>query len=927
MRLRYFDQLRLSGKGEGLARRQRDLSDVLEGNERRLFVGRESEQRRFKEMLATPPASPDYRFVYAISGPSGSGKTWLLRRLAEHVRSLGGRPGLAEQTDIGPIEAMRHLARDLQHKRRFDKFLSADRSYQELRSRVANDPAAPDGLASMFGRAASKSLMVAAKEFVPGAPTALGFVNSDAVVEQGEEVAQYLAAKFKRREERRLVHDPVGVLTPMFAEGLRKSALRAGTPLVLCFDGFEHTGGLLDGWLRRLLGQEYGRLPAHLFVVIAGQRPLSLTDWSRFAGLLERSALGDLSVDERAQYLSRTGRDAMARRLVSQLPGLPAAFVASTSREQLGEVGGDMADSLLSVAVPSHRELLLEASLPRFLNKDILGVLGRPRDSVGEEWEWLRGRSYVEETTQGWIMHPSARTALLARLFKESPTDATRLSSVLGTHYGDVMAAREGEKAASLSRKFRNATAEHIYHRLCEDYEQGQPQAVTIVAGAMASDQGFAYQLATAVEQAEVDLDLPSGERWGTDLRAAASDGDDWMVMIRGLSRLLGADLEISETTRVSLLNGRASMWSRLHYFERAVDDLDQALSLRGESPFLLARRARAKQRALRWADSLEDVEAAFAMVPEGSGSIRAQLFDAKARAVSEIEGFGSSVRWWSEAIAAAPGASSLRMNRAVAYKRDGRFDEAVADLGLIKSDPSWSVEVEVMLAEIRFAAGSGDTLLADLKRTVEHHPESSAAWLTWAWNLAERGWSEEAAVAELYSAQVNDTPAVSGCRAAALQGLAPAAGLKELQSVIGDRSPTAEEWNQLGLACARLGDLEGAVRRYKEGLALQAHSVPLSYNRAVAATRAGMAEAPRYRQALTELLQRPQVDQLQASFARAGLAAQDGDTTEALTLLDQAVRLDRTAADWIAHDIAWDGLRDDLRLATTVDEALSKAS
>ncbi|MYU48399.1 hypothetical protein GTV15_20675 [Streptomyces sp. SID7803] len=50
--------------------------------------------------------------------------------------------------------------------------------------------------------------------------------------------------------------------------------------MVLFFDTWEQTAQYLDGWLLRLLSEEFGPVPANVIVVLAGREELSEREWA-----------------------------------------------------------------------------------------------------------------------------------------------------------------------------------------------------------------------------------------------------------------------------------------------------------------------------------------------------------------------------------------------------------------------------------------------------------------------------------------------------------------------------------------------------------------------------------------------------------------------------------------------------------------------
>lgn len=117
---------------------------------------------------------------------------------------------------------------------------------------------------------------------------------------------------------------------------------------------------------------------------------------------------------------------------------------------------------------PKQRQVVLDAALPRRLNRDVLAIL------VGEEeagalFDWLKEIPFVEERAGGWTYHPVARGRMLRRKLRESPQGWADLHGRLADCYErlrDDLGLDEEESRRD--ETWQSYSLEVLYHRLCQ---------------------------------------------------------------------------------------------------------------------------------------------------------------------------------------------------------------------------------------------------------------------------------------------------------------------------------------------------------------------------------------------------------------------------------------------------------------------------
>ena len=214
-------------------------------------------------------------------------------------------------------------------------------------------------------------------------------------------------------------HDPV----PELGDGPR---------LVLVLDTFERCSAL-QAWLRE---DFLPRLPASAMIVIAGREPPE-DAWRldpAWQDMLRVVALRNLPPDDAGLLLSARGVPAEAHARVLAFTGghpLALCLIAELVRERgdpdavLRTGAPDVVRALLErfvddVPSPRHRAALEVCAHVRVTTESLLrAVLDDP--AAGELFGWLRGRSFVEEGTEGLFPHDLARDVLDAELRWRDP--------------------------------------------------------------------------------------------------------------------------------------------------------------------------------------------------------------------------------------------------------------------------------------------------------------------------------------------------------------------------------------------------------------------------------------------------------------------------------------------------------------------------
>jgi hypothetical protein len=196
-------------------------------------------------------------------------------------------------------------------------------------------------------------------------------------------------------------------------------------PLVV-LDSFEHVEAL-GGYLRRVLVPS---LPAGGAVLIASRRAPG-PEWASRGGDGDFTTLGVGALDGAgsAEVLRRHGVvGPAAERALGWAHGNPLALelAAASARQDPGHAAGaELGEELVARLVEErlqgpHLATLATAAIARVTTRDLLAtsLVGADPDA---EWEWLRGRDFVEPRGVGVAPHELVREAIRACVHREHP--------------------------------------------------------------------------------------------------------------------------------------------------------------------------------------------------------------------------------------------------------------------------------------------------------------------------------------------------------------------------------------------------------------------------------------------------------------------------------------------------------------------------
>ena len=697
------------------------------------FVARTDELAQFRANLALLVDDPGRRFIFAIHGDGGVGKTFLSRRLRELADGHGSATAWADEHVFGVPETMQAIAADLSRAGvdtgGFDKLLA---NYLRRRQEAADDPNAPAGTATFITKTVVRVGLSAVKT-APGVGGLADAIDKDTAAEQADLLRQYLARKFRRHEDLRLLLSPVEVLSPAFTEALARAGRRR--PLALFFDTYEQTGTFLDGWLRQVLDGNYGQLPADLVVTIAGRHALDMSAWSGYTGVMASVPLLPFNEAEARQFLS--GRGVTGERVVQvilkvsgRLPLLLAMLAENqpADPEKVGDPSGSAVERFLKWETDqTRRSLAVTAALPRVVNEDVLGVLtaagGPDAGERGRLFGWLRSLPFVTADAGRCSYHEVVRTAMIRLERSQSPARWRERHQALASAY-QTWASQVSADDAWADPGWRDLGLEAAYHLLCSDPSRELTGVLTGLAYALDQGRAVAVQWAQMIAQAGGDTGAAVISDWGQRLDESLSGTDAEATFSCADLLLRQSAIAVSAVPFALRLRGRALYL--LDRDEEALADLDRAITLTPGDKYALTYRGEARTWVGRHGEALADFDQAIALDPGYSRTLagRGETYRLMGR-------YDEAVADLARAIELNPEDAWALTSRGETHRLMGRYDQALADLArAIELNPDvWALTIR---GDTYRLMGRHDEALADLARAIELNPD--------VWALTSRG-------------------------------------------------------------------------------------------------------------------------------------------------------------------------------------------
>ncbi|MFJ9145111.1 tetratricopeptide repeat protein [Streptomyces griseus] len=708
--------------------RRLSLQQIVEGQRRAAFVGREAELGLFRANFALPPEDPRHRFVFHVRGNAGVGKTSLVREWRELAGEFGSLTASVDESADSVPDVLAAIAAQFAEQgyplKALDRLLDTyRRALHDMAGRLAADNEGSGGDPSPGALAAAQAGLIAAGA-IPVVGALAGGIDPAVLARGAGGLRAVFGGRARQQEEARLLAEPVRVLTPVFVAEIDRVA-DAVPWVVLFLDTYERTAPQLDRWLADLLTPgRYGELPANLVLTLAGQRRLDPVHWGDRGRLVADVPLGPFTEEESRQLLYGRGvvAEPVVREVLRLSGGLPV--LVSTLAANPGAAGEANATAverfLAGESDPVRRAAALACALPRRFDEDLVAV-AVPHGShvVPGLYDWLLELPFVAEPYSGRSRYHAVVRAPMLRLQR---TGSPRRWKAAHDRLAEAFAARRDAAAEGLdperlwaSQPWRRAALDVLYHRLCARPRTALPEALR--AGIALCDQrpSRARYWARTLMEAGEDADDAVLREWGRDLLAAVTDHGPRPTAALGL---LLTRAELTDRDRAAALVARA--WDRFR-----AGELDAALSDHGRAVAVDPRSERAHQgravilRSLgRYEEALADLDRAEEIAPAWAWAVRER--GETYRRMGRLE---EALTVLDRAHAMDPADAVPLGSRGLVRHVLGRHEEALDDFDraiALWPEYTWAL---VRRARVRTALGDPVGALADLDRAEELTP------------------------------------------------------------------------------------------------------------------------------------------------------------------------------------------------------------
>ncbi|MDX3503416.1 tetratricopeptide repeat protein [Streptomyces sp. ATCC51928] len=708
--------------------RRLSLQQIVEGQRRAAFVGREAELGLFRANFALPPEDPRHRFVFHVRGNAGVGKTSLVREWRELAGEFGALTASVDESADSVPDVLAAIAAQFAEQgyplKALDRLLDTyRRALHDMAGRLAADNEGSGGDPSPGALAAAQAGLIAAGA-IPVVGALAGGIDPAVLARGAGGLRAVFGGRARQQEEARLLAEPVRVLTPVFVAEIDRVA-DAVPWVVLFLDTYERTAPQLGRWLADLLTPgRYGELPANLVLTLAGQRRLDPVHWGDRGRLVADVPLGPFTEEESRQLLYGRGvvAEPVVREVLRLSGGLPV--LVSTLAANPGAAGEANATAverfLAGESDPVRRAAALACALPRRFDEDLVAV-AVPHGShvVPGLYDWLLELPFVAEPYSGRSRYHAVVRAPMLRLQR---TGSPRRWKAAHDRLAEAFAARRDAAAEGLdperlwaSQPWRRAALDVLYHRLCARPRTALPEALR--AGIALCDQrpSRARYWARTLMEAGEDADDAVLREWGRDLLAAVTDHGPRPTAALGL---LLTRAELTDRDRAAALVARA--WDRFR-----AGELDAALSDHGRAVAVDPRSERAHQgravilRSLgRYEEALADLDRAEEIAPAWAWAVRER--GETYRRMGRLE---EALTVLDRAHAMDPADAVPLGSRGLVRHVLGRHEEALDDFDraiALWPEYTWAL---VRRARVRTALGDPVGALADLDRAEELTP------------------------------------------------------------------------------------------------------------------------------------------------------------------------------------------------------------
>lgn len=695
------------------------------------FVGREAELKQFNRALHQLPYT---QYIINLVGQSGVGKTELLKQYRNQLDPVGEL--WASTTEAAPdVPAVMGEIAEQFKKQGYPlrKFSDRYRTYLQCLQRLETDPEKPQGLTNAVGQVATKGIISGARQ-IPLVGVAVGMFDENTLLSQGGEWLTFVAKKLANKDDVRLLQSPTEELTLLFLRDLQNVANKR--LIVLFFDVYERTSAYLDKWLRDILtGKPYGHLPDKNLLVISGQQELSRSDWNIFSPKLKRQYLKPFTEREAEDFLRQKGitDTSLVAEIIDQSERLPLllntlAVQAPTTANSVVDRAEDVVDRYLRwIEDPQKRKLVLDASLVRFINQDVVSTLTTP-EQADALFDWLIKRPFVIKKAATWCYEPLMQKMMVRYKRQRTVLEWAALHEKLAQLYQQLCDVQGLDADVSqYIPLWQNYQLEKLYHQLCQAPQTFLQSALTEFLAAFNRSPLTAYRWAETIRQAGEETAFNELTQWGEQmiLGLNAYDKEEPTDAISLFSHLL-SNINLDPEWQAKILYWRGNLYGRSKQYAKALLDLNNAIELVPESGEYYRDRGLVYLSDEQYSPALSDLSKAVELNPEDAKAIayRGIVYLAKSDYSMAIQVFTNALKVKSDF-------PSVLVSRGAAYCDLRNYQRALADLEQALTLSPGYLGAIAQRGKVYQAIGRSDDALRDLNQVLAQYPDNLASLLS----------------------------------------------------------------------------------------------------------------------------------------------------------------------------------------------------
>ncbi|MFD5898658.1 tetratricopeptide repeat protein [Streptomyces sp. NPDC060366] len=653
------------------------------------------------------------------------------------AQARGALTAIVDEVEVrGVVEAMEAIAAQLGRRGgELKAFAGAVERYRNERDARRAAPAQADdseesedgsGEASTASRVIAQAALGGAA-LLPGVSVLAGMASPE-IAAQG---LDRLRTGFRERGRRDpLSEEPVKALSTVFVQELAGLA-EEHTWLVLFFDTWEQTGRYLDTWIRDLLLDACGPMPANVLVVLAGQNELGEREWAELRGQITDVPLDVFTEQEaRALLAARgvSGDESKIQEILHLSMGLPLlvdtlAHIDPGSSDDPTDAGHSVdvavARFVRWIPDPDEQATVLSCALPVQLNEDIFHVV--VPDTAAGRYGWLCQQPFVTGHGTHRQYHDVVRTSMLRYLQTRSPLVWAERHTQLADAYAAWRATTEenlkGRKRwADLD--WRTHRGSETYHRLCADPRRHLTSALEDTVHAASEDLSVLRRWIDILARVGRDTGHPLLTQWSERLTSAVAGAQPFLDTL--LVLLTAPDL----TARVRAQAHTHRGW-HLHLADRdseAITAYGQALNADPDFTLAFIRRGITHRSLGRFDEALADSNRAIEISPDaGAVANRGETCRLMGR-------YDEALADFNRAIELVPNYRWALTSRSQTYRAMGRYDDALTDLNRAAELDPTAAWISVGRGQTYRLMGRYDDALTDFNRAIELDP--TAAWI-----------------------------------------------------------------------------------------------------------------------------------------------------------------------------------------------------